>query len=97
MNRKSVAVKFKKGYAILHESRIYFPNSEADLEERLAEIKTRRRTFDSFRLDKGIALVCLRNQNTLLLDLDNERRDNRRQIFQTRPDNSEYRLRGDFQ
>lgn len=43
MNRKPVAVKLKKGYAILHESGIYFPNSEADLKERLAEIETRRR------------------------------------------------------
>lgn len=43
MNRKPVVVKLKKGCAILHESGIYFPESETNLKERLADIETRRR------------------------------------------------------
>lgn len=43
MNRKPVAVKTRKGYAVMHESGIYFLDNDADLNEKLSEIEKRRR------------------------------------------------------
>lgn len=43
MNREPVAVKTRKGYAVLHESGIYFLDHDANLNEKLSAIKERRR------------------------------------------------------
>ena len=43
MNREPVAVKTRKGYAVLHESGIYFLDRDANLNEKLSVIKERRR------------------------------------------------------
>ena len=43
MERKASTIKTKLGYAILHESGIYFLDDKADLQEKIALIETRRR------------------------------------------------------
>ena len=60
MDRKPIAVKIKNGYAILHESGIYFLANETNLKEKLAVIETRKRpeinlpVSDRERLAKAI-------------------------------------------